>query len=96
MKTYSLEFNEEALKEWEELDGSIKDQFKKQLKKRLENPHVLSAKLGSDLNDCYKIKLQKIGYRLVYEVIDDRLIVIVLSVGRRDGLEAYIKAARRR
>jgi mRNA interferase RelE/StbE len=57
---------------------------------------VPSARLGNDLESCYKIKLQKIGYRLVYEVIDNRLVIIVLSVGRRDGLVAYIKASKRR
>ena len=93
--TYSLEFHEDALKEWNDLDGSIKSQFKKQLEKRMENPHVPSARLSNDLVDCYKIKLQKIGYRLVYEVIDTRLVIIVLSVGRRDGLQAYIKASKR-
>ena len=93
--TYSLEFHEDALKEWNDLDGSIKSQFKKQLEKRLDNPHVPTARLSSDLNDCYKIKLQKIGYRLVYEVIDTRLVIIVLSVGRRDGLQAYAKATKR-
>ena len=92
---YSLEFHEDALKEWNDLDGSIKSQFKKQLEKRMENPHVPSARLSNDLADCYKIKLQKIGYRLVYEVIDNRLVIIVLSVGRRDGLQAYIKASKR-
>ncbi len=93
---YSIEFHEDALKEWNDLDGSIKSQFKKQLEKRMENPHVPSARLGNDLNDCYKIKLQKIGYRLVYEVIDNRLVIMVLSVGRRDGLAAYVKAGTRR
>ena len=93
---YSLEFHEDALKEWNDLDGSIKSQFKKQLEKRMENPHVPSARLSNDLADCYKIKLQKIGYRLVYEVIDNRLVIIVLSVGRRDGLQAYMKASTRR
>ena len=90
--TYSLEFHEDALKEWNDLDGSIKSQFKKQLEKRMENPHVPSARLSNDLGDCYKIKLQKIGYRLVYEVIDRRLVIIVLSVGRRDRFQAYMKA----
>ena len=94
--TYSLEFHEDALKEWNDLDGLIKSQFKKQLEKRMENPHVPSAILSNDLGDCYKIKLQKIGYRLVYEVIDRRLVIIVLSVGRRDRFQAYMKAGIRR
>jgi len=41
--TYKLEFNEHALKEWKKIDSSVKEQFKKQLAKRLENPHVPSA-----------------------------------------------------
>jgi mRNA interferase RelE/StbE len=93
---YELSFNEEALKEWNNLDGSIKAQFKKQLEKRLENPHVPSARLSTELNNCYKIKLQKMGYRLVYEVIGDRMLILVLSVGRRDGLIAYTNASKRR
>jgi len=56
---------------------------------------VPAAKLSNDLDDCYKIKLQKIGYRLVYEVIDTGLVILVLSVGRGDGLNAYIKASKR-
>lgn len=93
---YSLEFHEAALQEWNDLDGLIKSQFKKQLEKRMENPHVPSARLSNDLGDCYKIKLQKIGYRLVYEVIETRLVIIVLSVGRRDRLQTYMKAGTRR
>ena len=45
MKTYELEFDVGALKEWHKLDGSIRAQFKKQLAKRLLTPHVASAKL---------------------------------------------------
>ena len=41
MKTYELEFDVGALKEWHKLDGSIRAQFKKQLAKRLQAPHVV-------------------------------------------------------
>lgn len=81
--SYELEFKASALKEWRKLDSSIKEQFKKRLAERLESPHVISARL-SGLPDCYKIKLRDIGYRLVYQVVDDRLLVVVITVGRRD------------
>jgi mRNA interferase RelE/StbE len=81
--SYELEFKTSALKEWHKLDSSIRDQFKKCLTKRLAAPHVLTAKL-SGLPDCYKIKLRDVGYRLVYQVVDDRLLVVVIAVGRRD------------
>jgi mRNA interferase RelE/StbE len=95
LKTYSLEFHVQALKEWKKLDGSIKSQFKKALTKRLEDPRVLSAKLRGDLQNAYKIKLRDVGYRLVYEVIDNRLVVVVVAVGRRDHAEPYTKAVKR-
>ena len=30
----------------------LQEQFKKTLKRRLENPHVISAKLSGQLKDC--------------------------------------------
>jgi mRNA interferase RelE/StbE len=84
-----------ALKEWSKLDSSIKAQFQKILAKRLEQPHVPSAKLRGDLKNAYKIKLRDVGYRLVYEVIDNKLVVVVLAVGRRDNDKAYNLATRR-
>jgi len=45
LKRFNLEFHVLAFKEWQKLDNSIKEQFKKQLQKRLVNPRVASAKL---------------------------------------------------
>ena len=96
MKIYELEFHELALKEWKKLDGSIKAQFVKSLTKRIQAPHVPSAKLRGDLQNTYKIKLRDLGYRLVYEVIDQRLVVLVIAIGRRDHDEAYQIAIKRK
>ena len=79
----------------EKLDGSIKVQFKNALSKRLATPHVPSAKLHGDLQNTYKIKLRDVGYRLVYEVIDQQLVVMVIAVGKRDHNEAYQRAVKR-
>ncbi|MEY4624864.1 MAG: hypothetical protein RL061_389 [Pseudomonadota bacterium] len=86
---YELEFETHALKEWHKLDSPIKQQFKKVPAKRLQNPHISSAKLRGDLKNTYKIKLKEVGYRLVYEVIDEKLIILVLAVGKRDKLKIY-------
>jgi mRNA interferase RelE/StbE len=91
---YELEFKETALKEWRKLDGSIREQFKKKLAERLENPRVEASKL-SGMPDCYKIKLKSLGYRLVYKVEDLRLVVIVIAVGKREGSVVYRSAADR-
>ena len=86
--TYELEFKKSALKEWNKLGQPIKDQFKKKLKERLENPHVPSAALTGAAN-LYKIKLRQLGYRLVYYVEDKTVTVTVIAVGKRDRNEVY-------
>ena len=77
-----------ALKEWQKLDNSIKTQFKKKLKERLENPKVVKDKLRG-YDDVYKIKLRDAGYRLAYQVKDAQITIIVLVVDRRENDEAY-------
>ncbi len=92
--TYRLLFREDALKEWGKLDASIKAQFKKKLAERLENPRVESSRL-SGLKNCYKIKLRNAGYRLVYQVRDNEVVVSVVSIGKRERNAVYKAAAKR-
>lgn len=86
--TYELGFHPDALSEWKKLDASIREVFKKKLQERLESPHVPSARL-SGRQDRYKIKLRAVGYRLVYEVRDAEVIVIVVAVGKRERNAVY-------
>jgi mRNA interferase RelE/StbE len=94
-QAYRLQFDRDALRDWNALDGSVKAIFKKHLAKRLIAPHVHSDALHGDLQNCYKIKLRKQGYRLVYRVEDGKLIVIVIAIGRRDKSAVYEAATRR-
>jgi mRNA interferase RelE/StbE len=93
--TYGLIFDEAALKEWEQLDGSIKAPLKKALAKRLESPHVPGDALRGALAGYYRIKLRKQGYRLIYRVDDKVIVVIVLAVGKRENDAVYVEAAAR-
>ncbi|MFT5452584.1 MAG: mRNA interferase RelE/StbE [Enterobacterales bacterium] len=92
--TYKLEFLTEALKEWKSLDSTTKKQFKKKLAERLDNPLVPSAKLLGAKNR-YKIKLRAAGYRLIYEVLNDEVVVVVIAVGKRERNRVYKIAAKR-
>ena len=92
---YSLKFLPTALKEWKKLDFSIQNQLQKKLKERLLNPHVPASRLH-DFENHYKIKLRALGYRLVYEVIEDEIIVMVIAVGKRDKNLVYLKASKRK
>jgi len=91
---YKLRFHELALKEWKTLAEALREQFKKKLAERLDTPRIPSAAL-SGMPDCYKIKLRKAGYRLVYRVDEDVVFVTVIAVGRREKMRVY-NAARGR
>jgi mRNA interferase RelE/StbE len=92
--SYKLEFKTSALKEWQKLDRTLREQFKKKLLERLAQPRVESARL-TVMPDCYKIKLRAAGYRLVYRVEDKTVTVIVVAVGKREDSVIYLAAAKR-
>lgn len=94
MPTYKLEFLPSALKEWRKLGATVRNQFARKLDERLAAPRVPSARLN-EFPDCYKIKLRKAGYRLVYRVDDGRIVIIVIAVGRRERNAVYKTAAKR-
>lgn len=92
--TYELEFDSRALKEWQKLGETVKKQFRKKLVDVLSNPRVESARLR-ELPDCYKIKLKTSGYRLVYQVQDDVVLVVVIAIGKREKSAVYRQADKR-
>lgn len=94
MIIYRLVFKEEAKKEWDNLDSTIRTIFAKKLKERIRQPRVESSRL-SGMKDCYKIKLNRAGFRLVYQVRDKELIVSVVAVGKREKNLVY-KIAKKR
>jgi mRNA interferase RelE/StbE len=92
--TYKLRFKEQALEEWNNLDQTIREQFAKKLKGLKENPRIDSARLSS-LKNCYKIKLRKAGYRLVYEVREQEVVILIVAIGKRERNQVYKTAAKR-
>lgn len=83
--SYDLEFEPRALKAWKKLDSVTRDQFKRKLDERLRMPRVPKDALR-DFPDHYKIKLRDKGYRLIYRVVETRISVLVMEVGRRDRI----------
>lgn len=92
--SYTIEFIPSSEKEFRKLSIELRTQFVEKLKERAENPRIESAKLRG-MKDCYKIKLRNAGYRLVYQVIDERIVVKVIAVGKRERSEVYQRAKAR-
>lgn len=86
--SFKLRFHELALAEWKKLDNSLREPLKNKLAERLNNPRVPASALAG-MPDCYKIKLLRVGYRLVYRVEDEIVFVTVIAVGKREKLKVY-------
>jgi mRNA interferase RelE/StbE len=95
MPTYRLKFTLAALAEWKALDGSVKETFRKLLKKRMLQPHLPGSALKGPLIGCYKIKLRQQGYRLIYTVQDEVLIVLVLTISKRENNAVYLALSKK-
>lgn len=93
--SYRLKFLPSALKEWNKIGATIREQLKRKLRERLEEPVVPADRLHGFKNH-YKIKLRSAGYRLVYEVDKGEVSVIVITVGKRELSAVYAKAKQRK
>ncbi|ENU30004.1 hypothetical protein F991_02491 [Acinetobacter sp. CIP-A165] len=82
---YELEFTKTALKKFDKLNPQIADQLIRKLEAIIENPKIPKNKLNGS-SDLYKIKLRSAGYRLVYQVIDERVVILVIDVDKRDSI----------
>lgn len=92
--SYRLRFHERALRDWKQLDASVREPLMRKLIERLEQPIVPATALHG-LPNCYKIKLRSLGYRLIYRVEADIVFVTVIAIGKRDKNKVYQVAASR-
>ena len=96
--SYKLLFKEEVNDDLSKLSYTQKLLVFKQFKKIEKSPQLgqlLGNKAGYDLSGCRKIYVDKKKIRIVYQIIDDEIIVEVIAVGKRDDMDVYLKASER-
>jgi len=55
----------------------------------------LGNKMGIDLSGYRKIYVDKKKIRIVYKIVEERIVVQIISVGKREGMQVYQNAAKR-
>jgi mRNA interferase RelE/StbE len=68
--------------------GRYGSPIKKKLAEIMNNPRIEANRLR-ELPDCYKVKLKSAGYRLIYQVLDQEIVVFVVAIGKREREAAY-------
>lgn len=90
---YKIEFEARAFAEFSKLDGAVKKQIQKYIDKLVsrEDPRTLGEPLQANLSAYWKYRVG--DYRLVAEIQDDKLVVLMLVVAHRS--EVYKTADKR-
>lgn len=102
--TWTVEFLDEAMKDFKKLDGSQRKIVLKAIEKTSQNPlsiyeggygKPLGVRFGIDLSGLLKIKLKKSGIRIVYQILkkDEKMSIVIIGL-RAD--ESVYKNARLR
>jgi len=95
---YRIRFIPSAQKDFDKLDGRRKILVAKQLVKLENNPFTgkeLGNKAGIDLTGYHKLYVDKRKIRIVYKIIEEKIIVKIIAIGERDELTVYREAAKR-
>ncbi|MDF2513602.1 MAG: hypothetical protein K0S04_3468 [Herbinix sp.] len=102
---WNIEFLEEAQQDLKKLDGSIRIQVLKGIKKVSINPlpttqggygKPLGNKKQTNLTNLYKIKFLSLGIRVVYKIEIINSIMKIIIISARTDEQVYKEAQTRR
>lgn len=102
---WNIDLTPEAKRDLKKLDGSVKDMVSKAIFRVAQNPlpaseggygKPLGNKGGHNLTGLYKIKIVRIGIRVIYKLIREGNVMRIVVIGARSDDEAYRLAAERK
>ncbi len=95
---HNFKFHPQAQQDLEKLNHSVRLLFSKKLTQILINPEI-GKKLGNKNNlNLTGLKKAYFGhkrYRIVYQVVNDDVVVFIVSVGKREDMKVYKQAYKR-
>jgi mRNA interferase RelE/StbE len=95
---YKVVLTAQAAQDFRALDGSVKEQVARQLRK-LETAPLLGEHLGNrgglDLTGYYKLYAARKAIRIVYRIVEMDVIVEVVAIGKREDFQVYREAFKR-
>ena len=82
--SYKIVFDRPADKSFRRLPQDIKQLLARRISALAENPRPPDSKKLEGTQDCYRLRQGE--YRVIYTIIDDRVMVIILRVGHRGSV----------
>ncbi len=96
---YEIKYHPLIEKDLKQLNNSILIEVFKKIKKIQKSPELgelLGNKNGMNLAGLRKMYVAKKQIRIVYEVIENIVLIKVLAIGKREDMEVYKQVAQRR
>jgi len=96
--SYEIELKEGARDDLKSFDRSQQILILKQLNKIASSPELgepLGNKNGYDLSGCRKMYVNKKQIRIVYKIIENKIIIEIIAIRKREEMEVYKKALER-
>jgi len=95
---YTIEYHEDVKDDLKKLGHSTTLLVLKKIKKIAQNPIIgdtLGNKADTNLSGYRKVYVDNKRVRIVYRIIDEKIEVFIVAVGKRDDMEVYKKASER-
>lgn len=95
---YSVEYHPQLEQDLKELGHRTTQLVFKKLKKIAQNPIIgvdLGNKANMNLTGYKKVYVDKKKVRIVYKIIEEKIVIYVIAVGKRSDMEVYEKASKR-
>jgi addiction module RelE/StbE family toxin len=86
---YQPEFHPEVDKDLSKLDKNLRRDIRdKHIPKKLQDTHTVGKNLTGKLAGLksYSFAANKVGYRIIYDILEEKTIVLFLMVGSRENL----------
>lgn len=96
---YEIKYHPLVESDLKQLNNSVRLEVFKKLKKIQQTPEIgkpLGNKNNMNLTGLFKVYVAKKQVRIVYEIIDNILVVKVIAIGKRESMEVYKQAEERR
>jgi len=96
---YEIKYHPLVEADLKELNNSVRLEVFKKLKKIQQTPEIgkpLGNKNNMNLSGLFKVYVVKKQVRIVYEIIENILVVKVIAIGKRESMEVYKQADERR
>jgi mRNA interferase RelE/StbE len=92
---WTVRLSPAAISDYDCLDHSVASSVDGALEKLTEHPELRGYPLRGNLSGLRSLVVGKKKIRIVYRVIDERVMVYVVAIGRRHNDEVYIRAGAR-